>query len=269
MPEPYTPTFEQLDEPGNEYRCFLLDPSEHAGRFITAIGPELGEPGLMHHIVLSTVERDDVDERHLDPSGWDCMNGSPGINTDQMIAGFAPGTQPLELPPGTGIEIPEDTYLLLDMHYFASPEAVGRADQTGVALNLADTVERPLYLLQLGTPDFEIAAGDGAARASRSNRMPWDVDLLSMLPHMHGLGSSYELSVSHADGSESCVVRGDYSFDNQITFLLEESIAVNAGDSIDYHCQWDNSSGTEDVYYGERTDEEMCFFFGLVAERSD
>ena len=269
MPEPFIPTFEDLDEPGNEYRCFLLDPSAHAGRYITAIGPEVGEPGLMHHIVLSTVHRDDVDERHLDPSGCDCMNGSPGIETDEMIAGFAPGTQPLVLPPGTGLQIPEDSYLMLDMHYFANPGAVGLSDQTGVAVKLADTVETPLEMLTLGTFNFEIPAGDEAARAGQSFRSRSDFDLYTMLPHMHDLGDSYGLSVSHEDGSESCVVQGDYSFDNQIAFLFEEPLAVKAGDMLDFHCQWDNSEGTSDVYYGERTDEEMCFFFGLVGAPSD
>lgn len=264
MAEPYTPTFSQADEPGNEYRCFLLDPSAHAGRYITAIGPEVGEPGLMHHIVLSTVAKSDVDERHLDPSGWECMNGSPGINTDNMIAGFAPGTQPLELPPGTGLQIPEDSYLLLDMHYFANPSAVGSSDQTGVAVRLADTVDTPLALLTLGDFRFEIPAGDPAAEASGSLRVGQDFSLYSMLPHMHGLGAGYTMSVAHAAGDESCVVEGDYSFDNQVAFLLEEPLSVSAGDTLEFRCQWDNSAGSTDVSYGERTDEEMCFFFGLV-----
>ncbi|HCH63236.1 MAG: hypothetical protein CL927_20150 [Deltaproteobacteria bacterium] len=269
MPEPYTPTFSQASEPGNEYRCFLLDPSEFAGQYITAIGPEVGEPGLMHHIVLSTVSRDDVDERHLDPQGWECMNGSPGIETDDMIAGFAPGTQPLVLPPGTGLQIPEDSYLLLDMHYFANPDAVGLADQTGVALKLADSVETPVFLMSLGMANFEIGAGDPAAEARRAFPMRTDLDLYTMLPHMHGLGSAYNVKVEHTNGDETCVVEGGYSFDNQITFLLEEPVALAAGDKIDVRCEWDNSGGTEDVRYGERTDEEMCFFFGLVGLRTD
>ena len=264
MPEPYTPTFSQPDEPGNEYRCFLLDPSEYAGQYITAIGPEVGEPGLMHHIVLSTVARSDVQEHHLDPQGWECMNGSPGLSTDEMIAGFAPGTQPLEFPPGTGLEIPDDHYLLLDMHYFANPDAVGLADQTGVAIKLADDVETPLYLMTLGTFSFEIGAGDPAAESGRAFPMQVDLDLYTMLPHMHALGSAYNVKVEHTSGEETCVVEGDYSFDNQLTFLLEEPVKMSAGDRVDVRCEWDNSEGTEPVTYGERTDEEMCFFFGLV-----
>ena len=259
----------RMPEPGNEYRCFLLDPSELAGQYITAIGPEVGEPGLMHHIVLSTVSRDDVDDRHLDPQGWECMNGSPGIETDDMIAGFAPGTQPLELPPGTGLRIPEDSYLLLDMHYFANPDAVGRADQTGVALKLADSVETPVFLTTLGMVNFEIEAGDPAAEASRAFPMRYNLDLYTMLPHMHGLGAAYSVKVEHTNGDETCVIEGGYSFDNQLTFLLEEPVALEAGDKLSVRCEWDNSEGTEDVRYGERTDEEMCFFFGLVALRND
>ena len=266
MPEPYIPTFERPDEPGNEYRCFILDPSDYAGQYITALGPEVGEPALFHHIVLSTVDKDDVEARHLDPQGWECMDGTPDIDTDEMIAGFAPGTPPQTYPEGSGIQIPEDSYLLLDMHYYANPDAVGKADQSGIAIQLADSVERPLFLWTFGTFDFEIPAGEAAVRAEESDRMPFDLEILTMGPHMHGLGDAYGMKVAHADGSESCVVEGDYDFDNQIFFLFDDPIRVNAGDKVDYHCQWDNSAGTRDVYYGERTDEEMCFFFGLVAE---
>ena len=91
---------------------------------------------------------------------------------------------------------------------------------------------------------------------------------------MHLLGTEYNLSVQHQDGEEECVVRSDnYDFNNQLTYQFEDPIVVKEGDSIFWECTWNNSSSNpyvyydppQDVSYGERTDEEMCYAFTLIS----
>jgi hypothetical protein len=63
-----------------------------------------------------------------------------------------------------------------------------------------------------------------------------------------------------------------YNFDNQLTFMYKEPFAVNGGDTLGFECTWDNSAENpdqfydtpQDIRYGERTDEEMCFVFALI-----
>ncbi|MFO0007655.1 MAG: hypothetical protein ACK559_41730 [bacterium] len=81
---------------------------------------------------------------------------------------------------------------------------------------------------------------------------------------MHTLGTEYAARVEHGDGSSSCLVEGAYDFDNQVTYMFREPLTFAHGDRVEYECTWDNSSGTSAVRYGERTDEEMCYFFTLV-----
>ena len=100
MPDVYTPTYERTDEPDNEYRCFILDTSELEGKYITAIGAQVGTPEIMHHITLSLVDKDDVTEEYEDPQGWDCIDNVVTFPSEFMFAGFAPGTMPFEFPEG-------------------------------------------------------------------------------------------------------------------------------------------------------------------------
>ena len=102
-----------------------------------------------------------------------------------------------------------------------------------------------------------------------------DLKIHGVFPHMHVLGQAYGASITHADGSETCIVEGDYDFDNQLTYQFAEDDmpVVSNGDSIDFYCNWNNSISNDDLPhsepvnagYGERTDEEMCFFFSLVS----
>ena len=48
MAAPYTPVFNDAANPGNEYRCFLVDPGETEIN-VTAMDPVIGSPDLVHH----------------------------------------------------------------------------------------------------------------------------------------------------------------------------------------------------------------------------
>ena len=266
MPEPYAPTYGDDRNPGNEYRCFALDPGEAAGRYITSMAPTVDQESLVHHVVLFSVPKDELDERYTGPQGWDCIDGEGGSATDGMIAAWAPGMLPIEFPENTGLPVPEDSYLVLQMHYFANGGAEpGTADQSGYAFNLADSVSSVVYLAPLGNYSFRIPAGNAYHTVTDTFRNTYtDFTVLGMFPHMHKLGTRFNAKILHEDGAETCLVDGVYDFDNQMTYMFSDPPAFKTGDTVEYSCTWDNSEGTNQVTYGERTDEEMCFFFTFV-----
>ena len=55
-------------------------------------------------------------------------------------------------------------------------------------------------------------------------------------------------------------------------YMFKEPVRVENGSTIHIECTWDNSASNpnqysdppQTVYYGERTDEEMCFSFTYV-----
>jgi hypothetical protein len=67
-------------------------------------------------------------------------------------------------------------------------------------------------------------------------------------------------------------VKGDYDFDNQMTYQFTDPVTFASGDTIEFSCNWNNSTSNpglstepKETAYGERTDEEMCYFFSFVA----
>jgi hypothetical protein len=268
MEAPYTPTFTDANNPGNEYRCFALDAGDLAGRSINAMAPILGNNQMVHHIVLFSLPTDSLTDEMQDPGGWDCIDNAGVASIDGMISAWAPGMLPIEFPEGTGLAVDEGQSIVIQMHYFYNgAEDVPESDQSGYAFHLApeEGPVVPVLMAPIGDYSFVIPAGDAAHSSTdqfTNSYVPLKV--LGIFPHMHDLGSWFNAKVVHSDGTETCLVDGAYSFDNQMTYQFKDSVPLNVGDSVEFTCTWDNSEGTEEVRWGERTNEEMCFFFSFV-----
>ncbi|MCR9162637.1 MAG: hypothetical protein ACE37F_03295 [Nannocystaceae bacterium] len=273
IPAPYTPTYPDPDDAGNEYRCFVLDPGHDEDFFVTALAPIVDQQSMLHHAVLSTASRDTLAPDQLEPSGFDCMGGMGIDPTGGTLVAWAPGMLPVELPDEHGIRVPSDRVLILQIHYFASPGSEGLADRSGYAFRTASTVRTEVQMSQLGVTDFEIPAGAESFTAGGEYSPRTEVEVLGIFPHMHRLGTAFDASVAHADDTEDCLVSGEYSFDNQLTYQFVEPVRVQPDDTLSFSCTWNNSTSNPELdtapvatTFGERTDEEMCFFFMLTKQ---
>lgn len=278
MPAAYTPTFEDEREEGNEYRCFILDPLADEDTYITALNPVIDERSIVHHIVLYTAAESRLRDHHTAPEGFDCINGEEFTVVQDIVAAWAPGMLPIELPEGVGIKMKGGQKLLMQMHYFDPGNLKeGTSDQTGYAFKTTDSVEVEADLEAWGIYDFRIPADDPAYSASGTDRVPLSKDLTiyTMFPHMHVLGSGFQMTSTDAEGTEHCLVDSDgYDFNNQLQYVYSEPFVATGGSELEYTCTWNNSTSNPDLVhdppvettYGERTDQEMCFFFAIVSE---
>ena len=271
MEHAYQPRFDDPDNPGNEYRCFIIDPGHTETFFIEAMAPIIDAQSLVHHIVLFTMPRDERPANYDPEVGYGCINDSGPV--DGMVAGWAPGAVPLEFEAGKGLRIADDEVLVMQMHYFQSGPDVP-FDQSGYQFRTVDSAQR-VYMLPLGSYDFFIPAGEEAHTHQDSFRWDqgFDIEVLATFPHMHVLGSGYRAWIEDEAG-EKCLVESDrYDFDNQMTYEFKESFFLRDGDTVHWECTWNNSTSNPDrvfddpvdTRYGERTDEEMCFFFTMGA----
>ena len=73
---------------------------------------------------------------------------------------------------------------------------------------------------------------------------------------------------------DACLLDGPrYDFDNQLTYLYREPVLIPGGSTVTLRCNWNNSRSNpdlildppQDITYGERTDQEMCFGFTYVS----
>lgn len=272
--EPYSPTFSDPDNPGNEYRCFSIKNEEEEPFYITDLHPVVDNEAIVHHLVLAKGNDNGILPGSDNPQGVDCIDGNfvTGSYLDSaMLAGWAPGGSPIHFPENAGLLIQPNEYLVIQMHYYQSVEGgANPVDQSGYAFKT--TKEAPENIVQMfpyGVYDFMIPAGDESYTASDSSAFPYGFKLWGVFPHMHKLGAGYELTFD-----DECIVRAEqYDFNNQVSYLFEEPIQFNAGQSLNMSCTWNNSESNPllegqtpvDTSYGERTNEEMCFSFMMVS----
>lgn len=274
---PYTPDF---GGGPNDYRCFRLDLENDGPVYLTGLEPLVDNPRIVHHVVLFDVPANAGASQVDDPTAGFACSGF-GENGWDFVSGWAPGGGPVALPEGMGIKLGRDAHLVLQMHYYASgPDAYGLTDQSGYGLKLADQVDKQVYVYPLGSFEFTIAAGDADAHVDMI--LPWAedypaIDILGVFPHMHQLGSGFDMYVARPDASQDCLVHmDDWSFHNQITALYTEPARVSPGDVLSLTCRWDNSAENPnqtsqppvDVGFGEGSQDEMCFGFtyGVLAD---
>ena len=274
----YTPSYigEQAD--GNEYRCFVLEHGRDEPFYITELYPIIDQASIVHHIVLAKGPRDNLAADAFAPEGKDCISGAQELIQGNalgsgMISAWAPGAKPLRFDDAGILVQPTDVFVL-QMHYYQGSQPAGLKDQSGYAMVTAPEVDKPLFMIPIGYHNFLIPAGDSAYTYGQDNETPVDLEIWAVFPHMHLLGTGYDYRIKRADGSEDCVVQSDnYDFNNQLTYQFDEPIAVRQEDKISWSCTWNNSTSNPYLYhdppqnvdYGERTDQEMCYAFTLFS----
>ena len=267
---PFTPTFSNESRLGNEYRCFILDPNVDETIYLTAMHPIIDKTKISHHAVIAKVPRGVP--FNAGPDGFDCFDLSFSETFKDVVIGtWAPGTLPLIFDEGMGMKVRPNEVFLIQMHYFMSgPESLDQPTLPGYRFRIAESVEREVELITVGDYDFEIPAGASDHRHTATLRADRDYKVLGAFPHMHVLGSGYELKV---DDSDTCIVRADrYDFDNQLMYQLNAPVDLKQGETLSFTCRWDNSEDNpdqinetvQDVVAGEYTNQEMCFAFALV-----
>lgn len=277
---PFRPTY---PEAANEYRCFPLQHGQDETFFITGLEALIDQAPIVHHIVV--FKEDAGAWEGVGPEGRDCFDDAGGI-FEGMIGGWAPGAAPVELPEGYGLRVNPNERIVVQMHYYGGgPSTAELTDQSGFALRTASSVEHEVMMAPFGSYDFHIPAGEAAHTEGFAIEIPETIDLggaelpmpdleiLGTFPHMHVLGAGYHLQVKRKEGGNECLARSEkYDFYNQLTYMFREPVVVHPGDTVRFDCTWDNSTDNpdrlldppQDVYYGERTDEEMCYAFTYV-----
>ncbi|MBX2796053.1 MAG: hypothetical protein KTR31_00250 [Myxococcales bacterium] len=266
---PYVPDF--VDS--NEYRCFLLGEAE-ADAFIAGFDFLVDQRSVSHHALFFKDPNGGSEALIEDPAtgSWRCPEVLPQPEWE-LIHAWAPSGGALEFPYGMGLPVTAGTQFVVQMHYFDGGAPV--ADQPGYALKLEDAVDRELLYLPVGPTEFQIPAGDPSFSATELVEMSLvtlfgvlEFDVWGVLPHMHVLGSGYDFHGVSATGDQKCISRAAaYDFDMQPTYWFDEPVELTSTDTLSVTCTWDNSADNPDqpsqppvdVFWGENTQEEMCF----------
>ena len=227
-----------------------------------------------HHIVVSVREPG---------SGWlageplgapfaldphDHGGGVPG----EFLAGYGPGNLPELLAPGQAKLIKAGSDLVFQLHY--TPNGVAGRDRSRVGLIFS---ERPpkqrVLMLAAANIRFRIPPGDPDYQVDASVTLQAPSTLVSLLPHMHLRGKSFEFRAVFPEGRTEILLRvPHYSYHWQISYYLAKPLALPAGTVVECTAHFDNSAAnvmnpdaTKMVRFGPQSWDEMMIGYFEVA----
>ena len=234
-----------------DYQYFTADPKFTEDKWVQAVEIAPGNRAVVHH-ALAFVKLGNA--RFGEGEGY--------------LACYVPGGRVQPYPPGMAKRIPAGAKLSFQMHYttngtpqedvtsigfvFAKPEEVQHVVMTGSA-----------NLLKLSIPPN---AGNHRLEAT-SIPATFDIQLLSMMPHMHLRGKSFSFEALGPGGAAEMLLDVPrYDFNWQTSYCYAEPKRLPAGTRIRCVAHFDNSAENRanpdphaTVHWGPKMKDEMMF----------
>jgi hypothetical protein len=232
-----------------DYQRFVVDPGFKEDVWVERAEARPGSR-TVHHILVYALERG----RPI----FDLAGNTP------VICGTAPGDMPLVLPSSYAKKIAAGARLMFEVHY--TPNGKPERDRSSIALILArGKPEHEVRTNILGKESFRIPPGTADHREEQSFVFPHAIRVLSLMPHMHLRGKSFEYRVEHPGGrSEILLSVPRYDFKWQSVYRFAEPPRIPKGARLVCTAAWDNSAAnpanpdpTKSVGFGLQTWDEM------------
>jgi hypothetical protein len=262
--------------------------------WVTSVQIKPEHPEVAHHICLG-INPHTADVKYFDPIWQDKERDEDG----SAIPAKGP-TFTLALP-GAPRSMAEDCYLpgnpaadyrifhaaklvpagsdiTLNLHYTPNGTALTDHVQIGFTVTNEPPLRRYVSLNTSAPMDaahFAIPPNDGNWPSPPADvTFNQDVELVTMMPHMHFRGKDMTYTLLYPDGRKEVVLSVPrYDFNWQLAY--DTSVNVPKGTKLHVEAHFDNSPNNKfnpnpnkTVYYGEMTWEEMMFpFFGVVVDK--
>lgn len=189
--------------------------------------------------------------------------------SDEFLYGWVPGNLPITYPTGTGKKLLANTDIILNIHY--APTSKEQLDQSIIkfyfskekvshdikvlAIRENHISNQPFFIKSQTKPTFYV-----------SYRLEKDINVVSIMPHMHYLGNTIKALGVTPEGEAIPLIKIDkWDFNWQSTYLYEEPLFLPAGSIVLVTASYDNTSENvaninnppKDVGYGWNTTDEM------------
>lgn len=250
------------------YQCFVIPIPITENRTVAGVEFRPGNRSVVHHAIMYLDANGAARRRdEQDPGPGYRSFGGPGVLPTGGLGGWAPGAQPHLLPDGVGKFLRQGSDLVLQIHYH--PDGKPETDRSAVGIYFT---KRPATTLVGGLAvmnrRIDIPAGEREHRViAESERLPVDVNVLGIGPHMHLLGRQMKAFAETPDGrSVPLVWIKDWDFNWQGAYGFRRPVRLPKGSVIRVEAVYDNSadnphnpnSPPQPVRWGEQTTDEMC-----------
>lgn len=187
-------------------------------------------------------------------------------DTDGSLADFVPGSEPLQIPPESGILLKKGAKFGFQAHYTVNGKPVTDATQMG--LYFMDKPPQYRYRAAImANPLIKIPANTKVYTNDAVYKFDREVLVYSLHPHAHFRGAAAEFVAQYPDGREEVLLNVPrYEFNWQTTYELKTPIVLPAGTAVKYCMTYDNSTQNKAnpdpsrvVPWGQQTWDEMLF----------
>ena len=244
----------------DQYVFFVFDYVFPEDTWIKSVETRPGNLGAVHHANTHVVPP----MFKAPAEGFIAGDFDPGARGTVMLAGWAPGVQPVKLAEGTGIKIPKGMRLGIQIHY--APSDKERMDQTSVGVYFADgIINKHLKVLFGDRKDLAIQPNDPSYSLTSTKTFDTDAVIRFFHVHMHLRGKAYTFRFTFPDGRvENVFEVPNYDFNWQRVYLLTTPMRVPKGTKVEFIGTYDNSpknkfnpDPAQTVKWGEKTTDEM------------
>jgi hypothetical protein len=300
----------------DQFMCFILDPQVAQGTWLTGMQIRPDNAAVVHHVVVSEVpasaELDTLVAAHPVGTPFKCsqltqVSGAFGVGL------WVPGNQPMETPADLAVPILANSKFIVNIHYHPTG-GVNAPDATAIDLRTSNVWPKKAYFVasfgnastapnllpdadDRSTPEFHIPAKAADHVEHMRFTVPTlpptlqNVRLYSAMPHMHMVGTHVSGKIERPaargkDPQNECLANGKWNFDWQRAYIYDTDLdslpTLQAGDTVDIQCHWDNRidnpfvqrllrdqhlSQPIDLDLGEESTDEMCLeIFGIAID---
>jgi|SRR5579863_76245 len=191
---------------------------------------------------------------------------------DEFLDIYVPGVTPQILKPGEAKLIKAGSDLIFQIHYTTNGKPAVDRSKIGLTFASEPPVKR-VYTLAVATDKFVIPPGAPDVEVESKFVLQSDVTVVSMNPHMHLRGKSFEYRVVLPTGEPETLLRvPHYLFAWQMPYILAQPLVLPKGTRIECTAHFDNSPNnplnpdpSAEVRWGDQSWEEMMVGFMDVA----
>ena len=266
-------------EDSDVFRNFVITNVTASDRYVRALEFRLGNRGVVHHAEFRLDESDASLRRdHEEPEvGFGGMDNPTAHYPDGHFVNWVPGKRATELAEGLAWRLPAQADLVVQLHMM--PSGIDEVIDPMIGLYFTD--QPPALnpqMLWLGSRWLPIAADDSSFTTRDSYELPFDVEVMSVLPHCHFICNGIKAWATLPDGSEQWLAKNEkWDFYSQEEFNFKQLLSLPRGTTLSMEFSYDNSAHNssnpndppQDIEFGPLSTNEMADLWIQVMPRNN
>jgi hypothetical protein len=271
-------SFAQIhNHPGNgldEYRYFVIPTGLTTPQNLVALEMRPGNTRIVHHALVwaDSTGTAAANDAQTPEYGYEGGQGG-GFAFGTQLPGYVPGQNPHVYSNGIAQRIPANADLVVQMHY--APTTVDEPDSSVFNLFFSDGVVDRYVQSKIMVPfGGTLLNGPFIIPANQTREfhgvweVPQEVSMLGIAPHMHLLGTHWEVYGITPNNDTIHLIRiSDWDFNWQGSFYFKNLIRLPQGTKIHALAGYDNTVNNpnnpnnppELIIWGEGTADEMYY----------